>query len=521
MIATLRIQHGTRSHRLIPSRGIRLHRVIPNPPASNLRSPASQRRGISLIEVLIAVFILTFGLLSVAMVIPAGRALMVEASKSDRGSACGRAALNDVQVRQWYDSSQWLHKWGGLAASIGPARIGTPPYTGTVTMPDPVKDGLIYGETYFIDPYFYAYNNNDAKDSVRHFPYTAYPERELALGSGTLRAWPDRALARRVTFARPLPSSPYAILPEVFAERLTTWADELLFSLEGDDRRPRQLLRWANGESAAAPAILPADKTELDTDGDNMPDYVPLHASNEGRFTWAAMVTPIIPVRNDGTWTLPSGVVIPLIDPRGISQYEISIVVFYNRNHYCPVGSSDTTTDELRTVTDIDIVRERSVYARLDGGGIAGGDVLLFVPDGDLARPAGYLNVKKNQWIMLKGLDRARYIGPGPLAPPAEAVRPTMATVCKWYRVISVDDVFDTTIDDPNATVMDGSQTLDGRARYVTLAGPDWNVDTTLHVSDSSVNTSIFRPLTDIAEAAIVDDVVGVYTTTVDVTELK
>jgi hypothetical protein len=68
---------------------------------SSARPPRPRRSGISLIEVLIAVFVLTFGLMGIAMVIPAGRYLMVEAAKSDRGSACGRAALNDMKIRGW------------------------------------------------------------------------------------------------------------------------------------------------------------------------------------------------------------------------------------------------------------------------------------------------------------------------------------------------------------------------------------------------------------------------------------
>ena len=484
-------------------------------PASGLRSSASsRRRGISLLEVLIAVFVLTFGLMSVAMVIPAGRALMVEAAKNDRGSACGRAALNDVQVRRWYDSSNWIQKWGAAGVLMGPAWIQNPPYSGTISMPNAVDDrGLLYGEAYFIDPYFYDYDTNEDKDSVRDFPYIAYPDRELVFAGGTPRQWPDRALARRITFLRNYPPSvtppPYLPLQEAFAARLTTWADELIFSIESDDRRPRQLYTTTDGERWAFPT-LPGDKMTAGA--------TRLGAADEGRFTWAAMIIPVMPYMGPastngtyhGTWTLPSGLVLPLIDPDLISQYEVSIVVFYSRNHYCPEGSGDTTIDELQNVTDIETVRERSVYARLDGSGIAGGDVTLFVPDGDGARPTGYLNVKKNQWIMLKGLDRAREVNGG------GTVVPTRQTVCKWYRIVSVDDV-EYGVEFRNPEDLFGTP-LQGRSRMVTLAGPDWQVDTTYNTATS--NTPPFDSATDIAEAAIVDDVVGVYTTIIDVNAL-
>ena len=129
MIATLKIQRRTRFRRPTTCRGIRLHRVTLTPDPRPLNPGLSSlRRGVSLLEVLIAVFILTFGLLSVAMVIPAGRALMVEASKSDRSAACGRAALNDIQVREWHKPSKYRQKWGPLGIGYRSAIVNSGQY---------------------------------------------------------------------------------------------------------------------------------------------------------------------------------------------------------------------------------------------------------------------------------------------------------------------------------------------------------------------------------------------------------
>ena len=170
----------------------------------------------------------------------------------------------------------------------------------------------------------------------------------------------------------------------------------------------------------------------------------------------------------------------------------------------------------------MEVVRERSVYAQIVGDGIGGGDVFLFVENNDAARPAGYLDLQKNDWIMLKGLDIGRAV---------ETTAPgvswyTMPNVCKWYRVVAVDEVLHAMpdgspieINDPDAFTVDGSIKLEGRGRYVTLAGPDWQVDTTLSATASAPgNSPTFDPATDIAEAALVEDVVGVYTTTIDIT---
>ena len=537
MIATLKIQRRTRSRHATACCGIRLHRVTLTPDPRPL-TPGLSRRGVSLLEVLIAVFVLTFGLMSVAMVIPAGQKLMVDASKSDRGAACGRAALEYVKTRGWYDTTPMYQRWGTL---------------GFVTT---LHGGnLLYGQTYFFDPYFFSFDNNEDIDSVRHFPYSPTPARELAF-AGTLatrRPWPDRARARRVTFPYVHPSNPAARIPlrEGFAEKITTWADELVFALESDDRRPRQMASWleidtttyltdptVNRSLSAAAPVMPSDGFDTTNAAVGPNVYrVRQHPENTGRFTWAAMITPIVPLVFDGTfvfggttynrvdtnligqWTY-GGLTLPTLNPQRITRCEVSIVVFYNRHLNCPSSS------ELGTVTDVESVRERSVYAQLVGGGIGGGDVRLFIEDGDAARPPGYLNVKKNDWIMLKGLNRAGFVGQHGAATPDEpnypGTAPVRPTVCKWYRVVSADRVIPD-VEFPNPANWDDP--LTGREQYVTLAGPDWHVDTTWLSSDAYTDAngdtryhSRFQPMTDIAEAALIDDVVGVYTTIVDVT---
>ena len=438
-------------------------------------------------EVLIAVFILTFGLMSIAMVIPAGRALMVEASKSDRATACGRAALDHVQIRKWYDPTTMVQKWGSAGVSLSSTQREDDNGNG---------DALFYGETYLLDPYFFSYSDNEDKDSVRHFPYSAYPEFEFPLA----RSWPDRARARRVTFLQPGSSGSSVPLFEALAERLTTWADELIFSLESDGKRPRQMASWLEFDPAE-PNDPPASVREtaavpiLASDGFDPTNKIRQRPSDEGRFTWAAMITPIVPITYQDTFVHSgttydridddliyewgnSGALnppLPLTNPARVTRCEVSIVVFYNRDLYCPEGSGDTNKDELRADPDINQVHERSVYAELIGGGIGGGDVRLFIPEPDAVRPVGYLNVKKNDWIMLKALDRAGFVGNSVETPNCPCIA-TYPTVCKWYRVVSVDDV------EPYSgfrNPANPSSPLDGRARLVTLAGPDWQVDTT------------------------------------------
>ena len=51
------------------------------------------RRGITLMEVLISIFVLSIGLLGVAAIIPLGQLALWETAKADRCGACGRAAM--------------------------------------------------------------------------------------------------------------------------------------------------------------------------------------------------------------------------------------------------------------------------------------------------------------------------------------------------------------------------------------------------------------------------------------------
>jgi hypothetical protein len=90
--------------------------------------------------------------------------------------------------------------------------------------------------------------------------------------------------------------------------------------------------------------------------------------------------------------------------------------------------------------------------------------------------------------------------------------------VYQWYRVVSVTD------DDPLPTENElGLGDLNGNGyddlvRRVTLAGPDWRVDAN---GDGLIGRNPGTGQEDIAQAVLVDHVIGVYTTTVEADKLN
>jgi hypothetical protein len=84
---------------------------VPLPAVSESNRPQSpmtrRRRAITLLEVLISMFIMTVGLLSVASLVPLGKVQQARADKTVRSSACGRAAFREISVHGILNPNAW------------------------------------------------------------------------------------------------------------------------------------------------------------------------------------------------------------------------------------------------------------------------------------------------------------------------------------------------------------------------------------------------------------------------------
>ena len=78
-----------------------------SPHPNHLPEPEAVRRGVTLMEVLISIFVLSVGLLGLAALLPVGRFAIVQTAKHDRSGACGRAGLRDLKVQRMLDYTNW------------------------------------------------------------------------------------------------------------------------------------------------------------------------------------------------------------------------------------------------------------------------------------------------------------------------------------------------------------------------------------------------------------------------------
>ncbi len=99
---------GIRAGRKTPApAGCAASTPISSNPQSPIPNRSARRRGVSLLEVLVSLFILAVGLMGVAALIPLGKLSLMATETSDRTGACGRAAIREVRIRGLLDPTTW------------------------------------------------------------------------------------------------------------------------------------------------------------------------------------------------------------------------------------------------------------------------------------------------------------------------------------------------------------------------------------------------------------------------------
>ena len=134
--------------------------------ACDLPARPARRRGISLLEVLISMFVLAIGLMGVAALIPAGRHEIVEAIKLENAAMVGRGAFRDIQIREYLnpalnprdlDPTKYPVGWRDVANGTG--TFGYRPdviRTDGTHVPFAYQDPTTTSQTNYDDPNYFS-----------------------------------------------------------------------------------------------------------------------------------------------------------------------------------------------------------------------------------------------------------------------------------------------------------------------------------------------------------------------------
>jgi hypothetical protein len=458
------------------------------------------RRGISLLEVLISMFVMLFGLMGVAVIFPVGNHYAGRGEQFDRGAAMADQAMADLKARGllkpslWYyaevatsgagstteqnrpagggDNSQWVVRWpsvnGGNSFNLLPGFSANSAGPGHAFVLDPVgvAAGIRIGANRGLDVF-----------PMTHFGEEPIPgessQSQIAASTNLANPWAQRNMSaaghvsksksylegnrfpiRRLTLAMPsqtpLVANSWTSMPTAVTDTMYRLRDDVTASLPDQDDRPG-VMQWR---------VAPG--TDLKATADD----IPLARQSTGSYSWLATIIPangIAEIAGTGGRVIDAALrAMQPSDPRyGTFMYEVSVAVFYKRNE-APSAAS-----------------ERGIEAQLIGPNE------LELLGTAAAVEAAVVDIRPGNWIALAGQHPS-----------------TGLLVMKWYRVLSVDDENDVSqVNGPR----NGSPT-----RRMTLDGPDWP-----EFYDTSVSPPIgpIYPVENL-RAIILPGVIGVSTQT-------
>jgi hypothetical protein len=455
------------------------HSPFPIHQASRL-APRASRPGISLLEVLISMFVLLFGLMGVAAVFPLGNHYAARGDQYDRGAAMADAAFADLKARGILQPSVWMYAEAPPTSSVmlgndwrisQSSGIGLGQFNITPVAP------MGPGHAFVIDPMGIAAKRAivATPNGLDVFPYAKFdsdtPDGLSKGGNGasntdTPLVWRDppgtpkpaaltgqRWPLRRVT----LPSNNFLVptMTPAVAASICALHDDLGAELPEEGDQPG-IQRWRtldrnpqNGNANNTPDI-PADDTAL-------------ARAYGGNYTWLATV---VPTTRGGQAAFQ-----PAHARYGSELYDVSVAVFYKR------------------VAEPAAETERAVNAQLK----VGGELIIYseAPTGNAGLTAvdvvdaATRDIRPGQWIALAG------------------VHPTTGQcLLKWYRLLSLDDETD---DAPPAnTLLNVTGTF--AVRRAMLEGPDWPAPITSAETTAQTITNL--------RAILLPGVIGVSTQT-------
>ena len=347
------------------------------------------RRGISLLEVLISMFVLMIGLMGVASLFPVGGFYAARSERFDRGTVMAEQAIDELKTRGMLRPEVWAIAGSGAPFMEDTASLpwlphlvhpGIEPEAGLFNLDNNNFPVTAVGRAFVLDPMGAAAALEAGLTDAYVFPY--WNVSAAAVNVGMPRPWRSGRLAypeqvwpiRRVTINDAL-----GAMTTATAEKLFRLTDELAASQPEKDDFPAMQL-W-----------------EVDNAGN------PLARSWRGNYSWLAT---IVPTSTDGIIGMQ-----PALPGYGSFFYEVSVAVVERR-----VATIDPALGAENP--------ERVMEAALN----LGNELVLFHGDPKMV-DAAVEDVRPGDWIALAGVNQT-----------------SGDFLLKWYRILSLDDETDDTV---------------------------------------------------------------------------
>ncbi|MBS0208428.1 MAG: prepilin-type N-terminal cleavage/methylation domain-containing protein [Planctomycetes bacterium] len=408
-----------------------------------------RRRGITLLEVMIAVGVLAVGLLGLASLLPLGQNDMAVALRADRVSSTGRAAFRDMITRGFVRPENWLYPQGGGALKGTPV-VATNPASASLVYQFMPPNGVSNPAVppfcpLVLDPLLIAVNPNNA-GVVQTVPYTVGAAQvadrvqlpRISLRQNSVVTPGVRAIANG--------SPQFTCYTVGLAERAFRSTDDLSV-VPLTDKTYRALPQWAQVNSVGAGVVNPGNNVVSSATG--WQSFASMQTF--GDYSWLAVIEPDVGVASGAVIYPP---VAPLVyggDALNTRSFKVSVVVFYKRQ-VVDVSTLPTTNPPPERAVNLVFP-----YAG-QGNSVRGNSVEAFlnIPETDPIKAEQFLRVKPEQWIMAKATT-LNYVS-------SPTTSPISQTAVYWYRVVSQT----TTVEQADNG---------GYQRSVRLSGPDWPFD--------------------------------------------
>ncbi len=454
-------------------------------------------------EVLMSMFILLIGLLSVGALIPVGRFEVGQADQIDRAASVGRSAFRMLKTCGMLrpdagNTSQHISMWYAPVAATGQltGQLATDITNNGNFVP--VANGLPYTDydsnsstyppqlSYALDPWGMVYNAtgqviNTSNPSAMFSSSALSPATFPAGAVSTLgAALPNVPVMARITL-RAAPSLGIC-MSLAQAAHLFQPQDDLSYFAPP----PGMTLTTPNGPAVQTyyPNQDPTVQNGVSSGGSGL---TPQYRQFDGNYSWIATIVPNAPTLPNQSGGAPGS---PTYQPYNNNLYTVSVAVYYKR----PINLNVSVAPASQSINYPVYPERLAAVSAFPGSGIGGGEITLNTQNMTSTQSAAYLNVKRGQWIMLAGQIT---LTAGTSLNPTNT--PTYLNIFRWYRVIGASDV----VDSNGNPVTPGESTSVGMPSYsrnITLAGPDWPY--------LSVMANANHPIT---YAFLCDGVVGVY----------